>query len=279
MSVLDDLDEIDRINRILDEIDRILLEEGLELMAEQIPTVVHGSAAMKASGCMDCHGARKERYGMDYRQWRTLIESSADDSVELDPEKHEYFDKRGGLRDCPSVTQILECAGLLSTLKDVPADVLELAKVRGTYVHKASVLIDQGKLNWDSLDPELRPHCEAYRDWQQTTRFRPLMAEKPLINRETRHAGTPDRVGIVDCHLPAIVDLKSGIYSPHTGLQLAGYAALFGTAIPFLRFGLYLGKNSKPRMREFPLSELGRDRQTFLGLVKLYNWKKAEGLI
>lgn len=198
--------------------------------------------------------------------------------AEFDEKSHLY---RHDGRVLPSVTQVLAATGAYDWLDRIPADRREFARVRGDYVHKASVLIDEGRLDWDKLDPELRPYCEAYAEWRENSGFRAAASEKRLVNLRYGYAGTLDRAGSVvapspDSALPALVDLKSGIFDESVGLQLAGYSLLFDAlTVPFfLRFGLYLKRNGKFEMKEIPARDFASDRAAFLGSLSLYNWKR-----
>lgn len=144
----------------------------------------------------------------------------------FDPEAHAYT--LGGVR-IPSVTQVLSFGQDLSRIPRWTAE-------RGTAFHLATEYLDQEDLDWDSLDPLVRPHVEAYRKWRANHFCRFVATELKVWGEldGLRFAGTIDRVvgGIgVDYGDPdatvEIVDLKSGSPRKEHGAQLAAYAIAY----------------------------------------------------
>ena len=124
--------------------------------------------------------------------------------VRFDADEHQYS---GGGRVYPSVTQILDAAGFGEWKRAIDPDVLERARQRGTAVHAACEYINEGDLDWDSLDPEIRPYVEAYAEWKEQTAFRIDFVEPRMIHRKLGFAGTADIIGTINGSI-AIPDLS-----------------------------------------------------------------------
>lgn len=182
-------------------------------------------------------------------------------------ETHEYF---LGDRPIPSVTQVLQGAGLLN----YPASLAD-AKLRGTYVHRATEMIDRGTLDWETLDPILRPYCEAYASFCSAMNMEEiLISEKPMYHSSFHFAGTPDRVATIN-GVRAVIDIKSGSPHPATALQVAAYRELVRDheAIPFLKgFSLHLRDDCTFRLDE--IADLNRNYQIFLAALSVVRWKE-----
>ena len=140
----------------------------------------------------------------------------------FDPEKHEY--RRNGLI-VPSVTQILEQVGI-SDFSGIPTEILEYAKIRGTMVHKATALDDEGYLDEESIDPVIMPYVEAWRKFKEEFSFVPIMIERMIYHPVFGYCGTLDRTGNIeeDFEKEVILDIKSGVvHIGAVGPQTAAY--------------------------------------------------------
>lgn len=122
----------------------------------------------------------------------------------LNRDTHEYF--WNGEKVKYSVTEILDKAGL-NNFEGIPPDVLEYAKIRGSYVHKATALHDQNKLNPSTLDAVIKPYLEAWKKFKADTGFLTLNAEVPVYSKKLRIATTPDRVGLLNLKL-TVLEIK-----------------------------------------------------------------------
>jgi len=140
----------------------------------------------------------------------------------FDPEKHEY--RNNGLI-VPSVTQILERVGI-SDFSGVPTETLEYAKIRGTMVHKATALDDEGSLDEESIDPVIMPYVEAWRKFKEEFAFVPLLIERMVYHPIFGYCGTLDRAGNIeeDFDREILLDIKSGVVCEGSvGPQTAAY--------------------------------------------------------
>lgn len=179
----------------------------------------------------------------------------------FDEETHTY---RLDGRVIPSVTQILKSAGVIDD-----SFYNEEGRVRGTAVHLATQYLDEGDLEWESLDPEIIPYVKAYQKFKEESGFIPELIEKKVFKRADSsrasvidYAGTLDRAGkFSPDFMPqsrqdffssdyCLIDLKTGAAPQWAGAQLAGYAI---TLLPQMvrRFVLLLKKNGKYKLQEF----------------------------
>lgn len=128
-----------------------------------------------------------------------------------------------GLR-VPSTTQVLKRAGLVS-FDQVAEDVLERKSALGTAVHACTQYLDEGDLDYDTLQPEWLPYVSAW------DRFKAESEVKLLAIEERRVADvngmfygmTFDRLAIVTGR-ESVLDIKtSASKSAWWGDQLASY--------------------------------------------------------
>jgi hypothetical protein len=180
--------------------------------------------------------------------------------IELNRETHTYNP------DLPSVTEILKDAGLIDGTWWHPE-----ALLRGQYVHEICEYFDEGKLDWDSVDPRLSGYLEAYIDFRRETPMQGAWVEISRRSKDWLYAGTPDRV-IVD-RPRAIYDLKTGQPERWHGLQLAAYVQMLDDPYSYRRFGLYLKPNGRWRLKEYPRADFRGDLNTFQAALNLYYWK------
>ena len=190
--------------------------------------------------------------------------------VRFEKEGHRYF---VGDREYSSVSSILDAQGLTVWLNRLSPEQREAAAIRGSYVHKACELADSGKLNRATVDPQIAGYLEAYEQWKAQTDFRPVLIEQPLASPPLRYAGTPDRIGYVGERI-VIVDLKTGGAYPSVRLQLAAYGALLANVAVPLRWVLYVTKDGKFRLRQFPAEEYATDVAAFAAMARAEQWKR-----
>lgn len=188
----------------------------------------------------------------------------------FDPVRHIY---KCGDRIIPSVTQVLQSAGLINNAFGSELE-NEAAMERGTAVHLACQLDDENDLDESTLDPALNGYLEAWRRCKKEIGFRIDHIEKRSLHISRTYAGTVDRVvyfgpAAYDCG--AIVDLKTGIIQPWTALQLAAYSELFAGV--YRRIAVQLNDDGSYRMEEYPIAERRRDYGVFQGALAVHNWR------
>jgi len=148
----------------------------------------------------------------------------------FDEQSHTYY--LDGVK-IPSVTEIISP---LYDFSGVNPDRLEKAAQYGKAVHKLVELYLKGRLDYNSVSPELKTIDLSYFD-----KFRMYMTEYKAYC--SRFAGT------IDLYLPtnAIIDLKTRKYHPATDdLQLYAYEMLAGGKLD--KFIIELLPNKEPKM-------------------------------
>ena len=191
----------------------------------------------------------------------------------LDEATHTY---RLNGRVLPSVTQVVR-----TILVPGGYDPDDFYRERGTAVHLACRLHAQGRLDESTVDENVRPYLDAYKRFVRETGFRPMRCEASFANEAFGFAGTPDQEGDWAClEGPwAIIDLKSGNIPLWTGIQLAAYSVGHGHQSGAKRIAVRLQPDGAYKLREYPLRDLGRDRNVFLAALAVYNWRKINGYI
>ncbi len=168
------------------------------------------------------------------------------DEILFEEEAHAYS-YRG--RRYNSVTQAIRMAGLGDDFSAVPQDRMEYAQRRGNMVHQACHYFDEGDLDPNSIDPEIRGYVEAYVAFTQACPVKPIAVEKRMVHPGLELAGTPDLIAFMRGQRVVIDRKTSQHMSKSMGLQTAGYKLLWNTLNPREpireRYGLRLEKNGK----------------------------------
>ncbi len=193
----------------------------------------------------------------------------------FDKDLHEY---RLGGEVIPSVTRIIKDCGLSPFSGSGRSEVLECAAQRGTFVHDACQMWDEGDLSWDDLDPVLVPYVEAWKKFREESGFTPKLIEFPIFDEVRRFAGRLDRAGIMGSTFSRVeIDIKTGEVYPDAGIQLAAYQSClpdeWRTA---KRIAVKLGNDGSYRVHEFKSRD---DLKLFNAATTLWHWRKREGLI
>lgn len=135
-------------------------------------------------------------------------------AVQFDAERHIY---RHAGRQLAGVTSVPAAIGLVDDRGYTP----EHAE-RGTYLHKATLLIDDADLLHDAVPNEWRGYTHSYTAWCDVVRPRWLLREAIVADLDLDVGGTIDRFGFI-FDVPCVVDFKFGQRARWHGLQLAGY--------------------------------------------------------
>jgi hypothetical protein len=193
----------------------------------------------------------------------------------FDAERHIYtLDGRV----LPSVTQILEATGLVDFSR-VSEGVLSAAQWRGSAVHHACHLDDEGDLDESTVEPEHHGYLSAWRKFKAESGFVPEVIEQPAYSIAYGYAGIPDRIGAFrPAPLPAIVDLKTGAIQPSVRWQLAAYAHLH-SILPhrpgvFKRIAVRLMPSGAYVVKFFSRADLARDFLVFASALNVWRAKE-----
>jgi len=174
----------------------------------------------------------------------------------------------------PSVTQLLEAAGLVELFGD--AEQLAYARDRGTAVHVATELDDLGTLDESTVADEVWPYLRAWRKFRAEARFEPDRVEMQLAHPRLRYAGTIDRIGSMR-RKRGLLDIKSGVPRPVTGVQLAGYGELAHEhgicRSNSERWAVHLSGDESYQLVRYANP---RDRNAFMACLALYNWRSQQ---
>lgn len=186
-------------------------------------------------------------------------------ALTFDAEKHEY---RIDGRRVPSVTQVLQGAGLIDTrwFNDE-------ARMRGTYVAQATQFYDEGTLDYDALDDELKPYVMAWERFLVQSDAQVENVEMMVIHPSRRYAGTLDRIIVLN-RQRWVLDIKTGSKAAWHGLQTIAYAdCIVGW---YRRASIILQDDGRYLFNEHGESS---DRDVFLSALNLYHWKAEKGLL
>ena len=192
--------------------------------------------------------------------------TTSDAALTFDAVAHRYW---MGDRELLSVTGALTDAGVIDA-----EWFTDDAAQRGTYIHKACALMDDGQLG--AVDPTYAPYVAAYETFLRDVKPEWAYIEHRVCDPVRGYAGTLDRLGFLQGQW-AIVDLKSGGPAPWHRVQLAAYARLMphATGIKPARFGLYLRKDGTYRLEPFTDRT---DEATFFAALTIAAFRRRHGL-
>ena len=189
--------------------------------------------------------------------------------VLFDKAQHQY--RVGGIV-YPSVTQILKAAGLV-----VGYDRIDPAyAIKGTAVHSATEFSDLGTLDESTVDPEIRPHLAAWREFRALTKIVFGSIER-RFGSALMYAGTVDRVVSDFGGKKGVLDIKSGRPAEWHKIQTAGYATgIYGDSGRSVgRWAIYLSGEGRFRVEEHT------DPADFLvwqAALTVARWKSRNGI-
>lgn len=123
----------------------------------------------------------------------------------FDPEKHLYAVDG---RPIPSVSQVLAAVGLIPDFRTVGRAVLERKRQIGSALHTALHFLQEGDLDMDSVDPDVRPYLDGYRLFVADTEFQAEECELrrwPILKR-MQYGMTADVVGTIRAKSVALIE-------------------------------------------------------------------------
>ncbi len=185
-------------------------------------------------------------------------------TVTLDPLTHVYRTDDG--REMPSVTRILEAIGVREIYRGDP-----IYGTRGTWVHRATELVDAGDLDWERAEadqPEWIGYVRAYERFRAENVIEILGTEEIVWSETMWYAGMCDR-RVKRGKLLVRLDFKTGEPSRSDIVQLAGYDA---TAERHDLRPVYLRKDGSYRAGPVSEAEQETARHVWHAAITLYNW-------
>jgi hypothetical protein len=138
-----------------------------------------------------------------------------------------------------------------------PTYYTEETRYRGSYVHHATHLIDDGDTGvWNKIHHLFLGFVEAFAEFKEIWKWRPRLREVPIYNTERHYATTPDGEGLILQGDEAIVEIKTGVMPWWTAIQTAAHDMAIHAwdkdqRKTRRRIGVELKKNGKFRVKEF----------------------------
>lgn len=183
-------------------------------------------------------------------------------------------------RKYPGVSKILQGAGLID-FSGIPEHILERARDFGQAVHRATELYDRQDLDMKSLSDPLVPFLDGWIKFKKDYGAEVVESELVVCSKTWGFGGTLDRILRIkgDLILPDIKSTRT--IAPAGKLQLSAYK---------IGYEERTGKKIKARWtvqltgdaigyRVVPYKNDREDQDDFLSALKVYNWKKREGLL
>jgi hypothetical protein len=188
-------------------------------------------------------------------------------AFQFDAVAHEY---REGELVIPSVTQVLAGVGI-TDYSMVPRAILEHKRDIGEQVHLACQFMDEGSLDWDSIDPAVLNYVLAYESFKKATGFVPRLNEHRQIATVygMKYGMTLDREGDLNGK-PTVIELKATAQIHKAwGIQLAAYDMGLAGVIR-QRAAVHLKPNGTFAVEPFTDSN---DRSVFASALAVTWWK------
>jgi hypothetical protein len=190
-------------------------------------------------------------------------------ALEFEPVAHAYT-LTG--RTVPGVSTVLRP---LLKFDDIPAEVLEAARLRGQHVHEACHLHTVGGLVWDSLEDDVAAYVRGYLKFQTEAGFVTLASEVRVASLKYQFAGTLDLYGVFQ-RGEAMVDMKATAVLPRTvGPQTAAYKQALEETTgqkSKRRYCLHL-KPEAYKLVEVSDGKGVQDFTVFLSALNIYRWR------
>ena len=202
--------------------------------------------------------------------------------LSFDPASHTY---RVDGRVVPSVTELLEAAGVSPDYRRIHPAVLQHARLRGRHTDAACDLADTDDLDWSSVHPEAVPLVQSWESFKKDYGYEPILQQPLLYHPIWDYAGTPDSIGMLDDHVVVVERKATARMAGSYALQVAGYACEGlhlaprggGRLEPVTwgqpaRLGVHLQRSGKYDLVSY---DDPSDISAWLGVVALARWRKA----
>ena len=191
---------------------------------------------------------------------------SARDLLTFDEQRHEYR-MLGSV--VPSVTQILRP---LSDFSGVSRAVLDAKRDLGQRVHLACQLADEDDLDEASVEPDVAPYLQGWRQFRRDTGALVLLNEGKVADPLLLYAGTLDRVVEINGER-WLIDLKTCISTPlAVGPQTAAYLRALGDSSVTHRGALRLRPDGTYRLDALTGAD---DWACFVACLTLHRFKES----
>jgi len=187
---------------------------------------------------------------------------------DFESKDHRYRDPQTG-DPLASVTQILAAAGMKY---DWTAD-SKIAMRRGTRVHLAIALDQEGDLDETSIRQQDQPYLNADREFRERHNWRSLAQEVKIMHPLYRYAGRLDDLGMItikDHDYPALREIKTGTPSWWTRYQLTAYLLCFPEHRKFARVAVGLTPDGAKIEGPWYQNSWEQDVQVWMACLKIY---------
>lgn len=169
--------------------------------------------------------------------------------------------------DYPHVTAILRDAGLIDTTW-----FNDNARDRGSALHLATQFLDEGDLDWSTVDPAVLPRLRQYQRFKDEVKPEILWIEEVVVNAILGYQGRLDR-RLKIAGREGILDIKGPAQAAWQAIQTVLYAACFAP-LPLARWTLHLSDE-----RYVLIEHRDRDDWTVAkAAVTLVAWRTKHGL-
>ena len=183
--------------------------------------------------------------------------------LQFDPDKHIYT--LNGII-IPSVTTILKP---LSDYDGIPQEVLDYAAARGTAVHRACEIFNNGEEFAAPLDSVIEPYFSAWRKFFQEHNMKITASEQRLHHPTFKYAGSFDALADINGE-EWLLDIKcTSKLMPSVGPQLAAYQELLGRKVR--RAAVQLKKDGTYSFQEYKNKS---DLPVFFACLTIHNFKE-----
>jgi hypothetical protein len=172
-----------------------------------------------------------------------------------------------------SVTEVLQFSGWARYDKVDPV-ILNRAAERGSLVHDATELVDDGTFVESEFREDLSEYIIGYQKFVEEHDYSVLESEIVVFNHKYKYAGQLDRICMLDGK-KTLLDIKtSSQRKPEWGLQLAAYEMAYGQTLE-RRVALRLGLG----FYEIDNYQNDNDYVRFLEAVKIVQDQRNAGVI
>lgn len=183
--------------------------------------------------------------------------------LEFDDARHKYY---ADGREMPSVTQILQAVGLISS-----HSFDEAARWRGSEVHRLCYEDDLQPIDFRKVLPEHRDYVRAWRKFKRDTSFVPKLIEHRVDSLGFGYSGRLDRVGNrPGQRLRTMLDIKTnkqGQVGDYVRYQMAAYALALEPSAIFERMAVVLKPDGTYNVKIFQIADFGLDRAKWVEYV------------
>jgi len=174
--------------------------------------------------------------------------------------------------------------GLTSTIKEAGLirDGDSWYADRGTKIHLATQYWDEGTLDEETIDPQIKGYLESWKRFRKDQDYAPVKIEYPIFNHELRVASMVDRI--------PLLDIKSGVPEPWHILQIAFQWQTIKTpgSIPFIiptewllyswqPKDIYLDPDGgPPKVKIYTITELREAFKVYCNMLYFIRWRREK---